>query len=389
MTEKLSARVFSVISEAQAAVEADELKKAERLLSDLLDGEKGLNDYERAQTHNFRAAVYYERGDIARAIADYIAITELENPPQQILHNSFFRLAQLYFMEEDYEQSVQTLDTWMGLQSGSIRPEAHMLKAQAYYQQGRFEAAEAPILSALQEAKVRKQPLRESWLALLRAVYYEQERYPEAARVLGVLVEHWPSASYYRQWAGMLGLMGQQTSRLHVLRAAYVKGMLESESDLLNLARLYMSMDIPYPAMGVLQAGMESGAIEESAANLQLLAQAMSLARESEAQIAVLEQAAQLSGEAKHYMYLGQAHIALYHWKAAADAFNKALAIGGLDNPGSVLMQMGSAYFQMKAYGRSLQAFEQAAEYDTYRTQALQWVEFVQREVERAQLIGS
>lgn len=389
VTEKISPQVFMVMGEAQKALEAKELGKAESLLNELLEKLDELNDYEKAQLYNFLAAVHYEQGRSEQTIKDYIAIVKLENPPEQIFNNSLFRLAQLYFVEEDYDRSSRILDKWMSLQTGSIRPEAYMLKAQAYYQQDKYAEAEAPILDALREAKARDQELQESWLALLRAVYYEQGKYPEAVKVLGVLVGRWPKANYYKQLAGMLGLMKHQEGQLYFMHAAYIKGMLENESELLNLARLYMATDVPYPAIDVIEEGFESGAIEETASNLQLLAQAMSLAKDSEGQIPVLQKAARLSGEAKQYMYLGQAQIAVYDWEAAADSLQKALEIGGLERPGSVQMQIGTAYFNLKRYSRSLQAFKEAAAYDGYREQAQQWVRFIKREVEREQAIGS
>lgn len=389
VTEKISPQVFMVMGEAQKALEAKELGKAENLLNELLKKLDELNDYEKAQLYNFLAAVHYEQGNTEQTIKDYIAIVRLENPPDQIFHNSLFRLAQLYFVKEDYERSGKILDKWMSLQTGSIRPEAYMLKAQAYYQQDKYAEAEAPILSALREAKARNQAFRESWMALLRAVYYEQGKYPQAVKVLGELVARWPKPNYYKQLAGMLGLMERQEGQLYFMHAAYIKGMLNNQSELLNLARLYMATDVPYPAIDVIEQGLENGTIEETASNLQLLAQAMSLAKDAEGQIPVLEKAARLSGEAKQYVYLGQAQVAVYDWDAAAESLRKALEIGGVERPGSVHMQIGTAYFNLKKYSRALQAFKEAAAYDEYRDQAQQWVKFIKGEVDREKAMGS
>lgn len=389
VTEKISPGVFLVMQEAQVALEAKDVARAEVIMGELLEKADKLNNYEKAQMYNFLAAIHYEQGDTEQTIQDYINIIKLDDPPEQLFQNSLFRLAQLYFVKEDYPRSIKVLDKWMSLQELGIRPEAYMLKAQAYYQQSKYAEAEEPIVAALREAKQRGQEARESWLGLLRAVYYEMGEYKKAARVLTALLRKWPNANYYKQLAGMLGLMGQQEGQLYVMHSAYVSGMLENEFELLNMARLYMAEDAPFAAIEVIEGGLAEGRIEETAGNLQLLAQAMALAKDVEGQIPVLEKSAALSGEAVQYMYLGQAQVALYRWNDAATSLEKALEIGGLERPGSAYMQLGTAYFNDKNFSRALQAFKEASAFDVYAKQAQQWVRFVNQEIERFRAISS
>lgn len=386
VTEKLSPKVYQKIEAAQQALEAKDLAGAAAIMDELNATADKLNDYEKSQMYNFYAAIHYEQGDIAATIADYIAILKLDNPPEQIRTNSLFRLAQLYFVQEDYSKAIRVLQEWQK-NVDSVRPEAHMLLAQAYYQLEDYDAAKAPVIEAMKEARRRGQPLQENWLALLRAVYYELGDYKSAVKVLAQLIQRWPNPSYYKQLSGMLGLMGQQKGQLYVMHAAYTAGMLEGESELLNMARLYMAEDAPYPAIEIIKQGLDDGTIEDNAQNLQLLAQAMALAKDSEGQIPVLQRAAELSGEARQYLYLGQAQISQYQWADAASSLQKALDIGGLDRPGSVYMQLGTAQFNLKRYSRALQAFKEAAAYEDYAQQARQWVAFVNQEIQRERAI--
>ena len=388
VTEKLSPKVYQKIEAAQQALEAKDLAGAEAIMDELKATADKLNDYEKSQMYNFFAAIHYEQGDIAATIADYIAILKLDNPPEQIRTNSLFRLAQLYFVQEDYSKAIRVLQEWQK-NVDSVRPEAHMLLAQAYYQLEDYEAAKTPVIEAMKEARRRGQALQENWLALLRAVYYELGDYKSAVKVLAQLIQRWPNPSYYKQLSGMLGLMGQQKGQLYVMHAAYTAGMLEGESELLNMARLYMAEDAPYPAIEIIKQGLDNGSIEDNAQNLQLLAQAMALAKDSEGQIPVLKRAAELSGEARQYLYLGQAQISQYQWADAAQSLQKALDIGGLDRPGSVYMQLGTAQYNLKRYSRALQAFKEAAAYEDYARQAKQWVSFVNQEIQRERAISN
>ncbi|MGJ8670175.1 MAG: tetratricopeptide repeat protein [Oceanococcus sp.] len=384
VTEKISPKVYKVMEQAQLAMEAKDLTEAESLINLIQAKPDKLNDYEKAQMFNFLAAIHYEQGQTDKTIQDYIGILKLENPPEQLRNNSLFRLAQLYFVQEDYARSVKLLDKWMSLQSEGIRPEAYMLKAQAYYQLDQYQEAKAPIISAMKEARRRDQPLSESWLGLLRAVYYELGDYKGASKVLGEMIARWPKPSYYKQLSGMLGLLKSQRGQLYVMHGAAAAGMLEKEFEILNMARLYMAEDAPFAAIELLQQNIASGVVEENAQNLQLLAQAMSLAKDAEGQIPVLSKAANLAGESKLYVYLGQAQIALYQWEDAAKSLQTALKIGDVERPGSLHMQIGTAYYNLKRYSKALQAFKEAGAYEKQAKSSRQWVTFVQHEIKRS-----
>ncbi len=382
VTEKLSQATYEQMQIAQEAMDANDLSAAEAALQSLVERMDRLNDYEKAQLFNFLAAVHYEQGRVDDAIADYVELVKLSGAPETLRNNALFRLAQLFFVQENYPRAVQLLDQWMKT-AESIRPEAYMLKAQALYQMEQYAEAEAPILSALREARSRGQPFAEGWLSLLRAIYYELGNYRSAIKVLDQMVQRWPKAAYYKQIAGMLGLIEQQKAQLALMRATQTSEMLDSEFELLNLARLYMAEDAPFPAIGLLQDAMQSGAVTESAENLQLLAQAMALAKDNEGQIPVLEKAAAMAKDADLYLYLGQAQMALYRWKDAAKSLQTALDIGGIDRRGSVYMQLGTAWFNQKRYARASQAFKEAAAYPDQAQSARQWVRYVDQEVQR------
>lgn len=148
-----------------------------------------------------------------------------------------------------------------------------------------------------------------------------------------------------------------------------------------------MAQDAPFPAVEVLKEALRNGDVAVKAENLQLLAQAMAMSKNYTSQIPVLKKAAELSGEAKPYLYLGQAHMAAYEWDKAAFALQKALDIGGLEDRASVYMQLGTAYYNLRDYGGARGAFREAAKFEDYSEQASQWLQFVNREVERQEAL--
>lgn len=390
VTERMSPAVYARVAAAQEAMEAGDLHAAEQILLELRGEADQHSDYERAQVLNFLAAVHYAQGREEAAAADYEALLALKSPPPQLAHAAMFRLAQLWFLAGDYRGALAMFARWQqAVDPESVRPDALMLKAQAHFQLGEHDAARDAALNALREARRRKEPLRESWLALLRAVYYELGDYRRAARVLRELIRRWPRAEYYEQLAGMLGLMGMQEAQLQLLHAAHAAGLLRRPQQLLDLARLYMASGVPYPAARLLQEAMEAGQIDRDEGTLRLLAQALALARETELQIGVLEELASRSGQAQDYVYLGQAQMALSNWQQAAEAFEQALRVGAPQDAAAVLMQLGAARYNARQLAQAAEAFSRAAAHPGQAEQARRWLAFIEAERRRLAAIGA
>lgn len=388
VTGHLSRDVYEQIKQANNAIDADKLDQAEAIMAGLMDNPESLTIYEKSQVFNFLSVIHFKQGHIDAAIQDYRQILQLNKKkvPRSLRINAIYRLAQLYASRDQFETALKLLNHWFN-QVDDVRPDAYMLKAQIAFQMGDYHAAKKTALKALREATSRGLPPKEHSLALLRAVYYKLEDYSSAARLLELMIKRYPDPSYYRQLAGMYGLMDKQKQQLAILHAAYVAGLLNNGSAILNLARLYMANGAPYPAIDVIKDALRNGKAEVTAETLQLLAQAMTLAKHDKGQIKVLKKAASLSGDAKQYVYLGQAYVSQYQWADAARALEKALNIGGLASPGMIHMQLGTAYYNLENYNRARNAFQQAARHGRLDDQAQKWLKFVNQAAERADAI--
>ena len=304
------------------------------------------------------------------------------NLPEGLRDSTLFALAQMYFVTEDYPKAIQVLNRWFETVP-EPSADAYVLLAQAHYQLSDFQKAEKALIDALKLAKAKQQAPKENWLALLRAVYYELGDYAKAAKVLEILVASYPSESYVLQLSGMYGLMGEQKKQLATLHAGYLGGMVTKKGDLLNLARLYLVEDVPYPAVQLLTKAFRDQVIEPEAETLQLYAQALALAQEREAQIPVLKRLAEMTGEARHYAFLGQAQAEAGNWQAAIDAFQSALKGKDLDDPDGIRMQLGTAQFNAGRLSDARRTFIAASESDKHGETAANWIKFVGAEIER------
>jgi tetratricopeptide (TPR) repeat protein len=387
MTQTLRQDTYKKLEVVQQAFDAKNYAAALTGLNELKAKEDKLNDYEKATLYNLYAAVWYAQDNTAKAIEAYTTVLKQPNLPEGLRDSTLFALAQMYFVIENYDKAVAILKKWF-----EVTPEpsadAYVLLAQAWYQQQKYTEAEKEILNGLRVAKAKQQAPKENWLALLRAVYYELNDYAKSAKVLEILIALYPKQSYYLQLSGMYGLMNNQTAQLATLHAAYEAGMVTKQPELLNLARLYLVEEAPYAAVRLLKKGFEAKTIETTAETLQLYAQALSFAKEYEAQIPVLEQLAELTGEAKHYVYLGQAQSELGHWKQAVAAYEKALKGKDVDDAASIRMQLGTALFNAGRLSEARRTFIASAESEKYAESASNWIKFVSSEIERREALN-
>jgi tetratricopeptide (TPR) repeat protein len=382
VTQTLSQATYKQMDLAQKAFEAKDYKGAEAQLDVLKAKEDKLNDFEKATLWNLYAAVYRSEEDNKRAVDAYVQVLKQNNVPEGLRDNALFSLAQTLFLMEDYQRSIKIMDKWFAV-SPDPQPDAYMLQAQAYYQLQRYEQARGPILKALTIAKQRQQPIKENWLGLLRAVYFEQKNYDDATKVMEVLVNLYPKDVYFTQLAGLYGLQGDQKRQAELMHAAYIGGFVSNKNDVLNVARLYLAQSVPQRAVDLLKARLRDKTLDLDIENLQLLAQSLSLARDTDEAIPVLNKLAVMSGESKHYNYLGQAYMQQGTWDKAAEAFDSALKAKDVANADNLRMQLGTALYNDGKLQAARSAFGAISSSSPNGEAAANWIKFIGTEVDR------
>lgn len=387
VTQTLSQKVFKQLEVAQKAFDAKDYKGSLAAMDTMYAGYEKFNDYEKATYWNFMAAVKYSLNDTKGAIEAYMNVLRQNNLPEGLRNSALFAQAQIYFISEDYKSTIKVLQYWFKLVPDA-QIDAYVLLAQVYYQQGNYKLARDTMLTALRKAREKGESLRENWLALLRASYYELGDYPNSAKVLEILAANYGKDTYWLQLSGMYGLMGDQKKQAEIMNAAYAGAMLKSQADQLNLARLYMASDAPYLAVKLMRQGMKNKVIELKADNLQLFAQALGLAREYDAQIPVLTKLASMTGESRHYIYLGQAYSQTSKWPEATEAFRSALKGKDVGDRGSILMQLGTALYNGNKLEEARDTFEQAVGSKGAGEGAANWVKFIGAELQRKRALA-
>lgn len=340
------------------------------------------NSYETAMTHNMYAYVYFNQENYGQAVGAYKNVLAGKNIPDSLLQTTTYSIAKLYLIQEDYKQALGSLNDWFTLVE-KPGPEAHILRAQIFYQLEKFEKALPDVKQAIAMTKAQGNKPRENWLLMERAVYYQNKDYQSMERCLKDLIALYPKAQYWVQLSAVYNELGKPEAELATLETAYDQKLLAKEAQVVSLAQAMLSKEIPYKAAQVLLQGMKEGVVEESAKNLSLLGDALMIAKEYDQAIVVMKKAADASQQGKDFYKLAQIHTERQEWDLGLSSVNKALKLGELNAEHSALILKGLILFNMDRLAEAKVEFDKAHEFEVAEKMAKQWLSYIDSEEQR------
>ncbi len=385
----MSEAVYKRLAEAQEAIDAKDYATAEKVLRDMLARSKKYNRNEVGQVHNMLGYVYFLREDFRSAIREYkVVVAQGDDIPEGLETTTLYTLAQLSFVEGLFQDALDYMETWI-TKAENPGPEPRIFMGQVYYQMKDFPRAIAQIESGITIAKERGTAIKENWWQLLNYLYYEQENMPKVIEILEILVRDFPKRDYWVRLAGMYGQEGDDEKHLHTLQAAYEGDFLTKESDLTNLAGLFLQHEVPYSAAKVLEKGMDAEVVERSSKNMRALGQAWQLAQEVDKAIPVLEVAAKTADDGRIFDQLSYVYLEADRYNDCIRAANNALNKGGLRKKQSTYFIRGLCMYNNEdlndARGSMVSCRNEARRKEdklNIRT-CSQWITFIDREQDR------
>jgi tetratricopeptide (TPR) repeat protein len=379
--QAVSKEVYDKIQKAQEMVDGKDYQGALRALNSLYNPDK-LTEYEQANVLNYIGFVYYNMDDIPGAIRTYVKLLALPGLEPQLAKQTTYTLAQLYTMEEQYDNALNTLEKWFVLETNPP-PEAYMLKAQNLYQVQRYQQMIEPIETGMRVARERGKAVKEDWWVLLNFAYFQQENYSKVRDIQKTLLATWPKKRYWMSLAGAFTELGEDQKIIYAYDALHVQGQLDKESELVTMAQLYMQAEVPYKAGTLLEKEMESGRVSRSGKNYRLLAQAWQLAMEDQKAIPALTEAARLAEDGELNIRLGNAYLNTGKYDECAKAVREGLRRGGIKAPDNAQISLGMCLYNLRQYNTAIAAFREAAKTQRSKRTADQWIRVIQADVER------
>lgn len=433
-TPAMRQRIYETLSEAQELMEMDETESALEVMSELRQRDD-LNSYEVAQMWNFYAFIYFAEDNFPEVIRAYEMVLAQPDLPLGMETTTRYTLCQLFFQREEYERSMQMLDSWFALEA-TPGPDAYVLKAQLFYQMEQWrngiepvdtaisiakrqtaekfirdneairienerrrdvnadggelvneETGERTILEMLSEIESAESmwpvELNENWYRLLNVFYYELDEYDSVITVLRTMIELWPKRDYFVQLSGIYGQEGNDEAQLSLYQTAYEAGWLERGTELVTLSQLLLGAGIPIQSAYIMEEGLSSEVIESTEANWRVLSQAWQLAQENEKAIPALSTAANLSDNGELDIRLAQAHQNLLQWDDCIESARTGLRKGDLRREDQGNMILGACLFEISEFDAARTAFTRASQDTRSRTNAESWIQYVNAEEDR------
>jgi tetratricopeptide (TPR) repeat protein len=381
----MTERSYKKLSEAQAALDAKDTNTALSILNEMLSM-KGLNGNELGQVHNMLAFVYFTKEDYPKTIREYEQVlAQGEDIPEGLEVGTLYSLAQLYFVTDQYQKSLDYMRRWLA-KATNPGPEPHVFMGQVYYQMKDYPNAILEIQKGIQIARERGTAVKENWWQLLQFLYYQKEDWPKCIEVLEILVRDFPKREYWLQLAGMYGQQGNEKKQLWAMEAADAGKFLTRGSDITTLAGLLLQANLPYLAGKTLQKGLNDKVVEATAKNYQTLGQAWQLAQEVDKAIAAYDLAGAKSDDGEIYARLAQLYLEKDAFGKCVETADKAIQKGGLRKKQTTYVVRGMCLYNQNRLTDARNAFadagriSRAAKDTSSERTAMQWITFIDKE---------
>lgn len=343
-----------------------------------------LNPYERAMGEQLYGFTLISLDRLDEAVPRFEKAIELNSLPNNAHFNMMRSLAQLYASREEWQKSIDMMTQYLRYQP-TPSPEDSIMMAQNYAQMSRYRDAMPWVNRAIEAGGAKAQ---ESWYQLKLAIHFELKDYRGALPVLRILASRWPNKlTYWETLAGAHQELNQDSDALAALMTAYDGGLITTQPKLLNLVRMSIYLDLPYQGGQILARAIDAGQVEANAANLRLLLQAWTAAREYDRAGAVIDRLAPMTGEGDLFVQKARLMMEQNQWQATVDAARQAIELGNVDKPGAAWLMIGIAEMELDNLREARRAFQQAQEYDANtRRQAREWQRFVEDRIQVAEL---
>jgi tetratricopeptide (TPR) repeat protein len=336
--------------------------------------ERTKSPYEKAVIEQALAQVAWTLERYSDALRHFETAVQLNSLPNQTHFSLMYQIAQLYTMQERYPQALKALDLWLcKVDPKEITSAVYVLKASIYSHQKNWRDG----IIAIDKAIEMDPDPKESWFQMKLGSHFELEQYPEAALTLERMIELWPAKrTYWMQLSQIYIKLKQNKRALAVVALAYKNNLLDREGDYKHLANLYQFLDIPYKAAVVMQAGLESGVVENTRKNWEMTGDAWMSSEEIEEALAAYENAGKDAKDGKIDLRRGYLLTDMEDWARGSEALAMAIRKGGLKDS-----DVGQAYLLkgMCEYGKgdnkqAREDFGNATRYQRTRSAAQQWI---------------
>ncbi len=343
----------------------------------MLEKTRDGSGYARSVIHQLLGHIASLQGNYTAAAANFKKAIEFDSLPNPTHFQVMLQYAQLLMLGDDYRGGLKALDDYFSV-ADKIPDSAFALKANAHAQLNEHVKARDSIKQAIE---LSDKP-NESWYQLLLAMHFELNEFQQAANVLEILVQLKPDKKeYWKQLSSVYFTLKSDKKSLAVLVLAYEKGLLDEQSEIKQLFKLYRYMDIPYKAGLVMEKGLKDKVVKADFTNLKELAETWYQAKELDKALVVYGEASQFAEDGEVDLTRAYLYIDQEKWKEARASIKSALSKGGLkqDKEATAWLMLGMSEASLGNYEDARTAMRRARQFEKTKADATQWLSHIEQ----------
>lgn len=391
----LSPATYNALNDIQTLISEEKYSEAESTLNDLaadLNPGFGL-----ALTYQLYGQLYLIQEQQDKALTWYrksLALDALAPAQEAGLATT---VAQLLLAREDYPQAVTELqprierfrqqekeDAARNRQQDKepawiLQPISFVTLASAYQLQKNYAASIPALEEAVARLRARGEAVKENWLQMLMAAYYQTQNYPRTAKVLDDLLRINPGKEdYWQQQTAVFQLLEKPALALRTLELGYSGGYVRKADSILLLVQMLLAQNIPDRAGRILQRHLDDGTIELNERNWKLLAAAWQQGRERDKAIPAILKASEFMQDGILILRAARLSIQDGNPRRTLELTEAALKKGlqDKDKP-SALMLAGSSACELNELNTARRYFQQALSFADTAGNARAWLDYI------------
>lgn len=363
------------LNEGLEAVNAGDKDKAMQLLQPL--AQDADSKYARSLALQGIANLKYNDGDLKGAIDSLKQSLDIGVMPNDTFFQLEYELAQFYLADEQYQQSVDTVEKWRA-EGKRETAESYALEGNAYYRLEKYPEA----IAAMKKAMSMTDKPESSWNQILMAAYSESGQADQAARLAQQQLASNPNdATAMNNAVAVLMQAQKYPEAIDLMEKARASGSLKDEKQYVNLAKLYLitgqNSDDPKPnakkSEAVLEDGMAKGVVSSSYDNQKLLGDAAYIAGDESKAIAAYRKAIPMASDGEAALRAGQLLLGQQKYSDARTLIKQAIA-KGVKHKGTAYMMLAEAERGLKNKPGAIAAMKQAAQDPATAAKAKAWL---------------
>lgn len=347
-----------------------------------------MSAYEKWTTLNFYSTYYLSNEMIPEAISIFEQMLSLEELGESARQRALIALGQLYLSEENFENSIRYYDLW---REYSLEESESVFQGLAYahYQLDQFAEALPHWLDHLEMVLRAMGALERNKYVFLNNLYLGIEDFENAEEVTKTMILLFNDPVDWRYLTAIYSNLDDEDRRIRTLEMAHLLGILDEETEFLNLSQSLGGIGVPYSGAKVLSGAMQSEYVEETEQSLTTLVQMHMIANDFDRALLPASRLADISPTGDGFDTLGYIHYVLRNYAEAASAFSSAIEKGNLGDESDTLLFLARALLELDKFEEAITAAKKSAEAGGVNKQeaAQKYIRFIEGRQARAALI--